>query len=194
LGRLRTLLGLAALGVAALLVIRQVANFIGVEELNVDTATQALDDAQRNTSQGGAEFAGPAPSLRNIPVSLVTVLFRPFVFEAHNLQALLTAIEGTLLLTIFIISWPRLRTIPRRLRMQPYVTLCIAYTLAFCFVFSSFQNFAILARERVMVYPFVLVLLALSTTADRARLAGDDRSAPRGASASVDYVRAPTRA
>jgi hypothetical protein len=37
----------------------------------------------------------------------------------------------------------------------------LTYTLLFCLVFSAFQNFGILARERVMVYPFVLVLLAL---------------------------------
>ena len=33
--------------------------------------------------------------------------------------------------------------------------------LLFCYIFSSFQNFGILARERVMVFPLVIVLLAL---------------------------------
>ena len=96
------------------------------------------------------------------------MLFRPFPFEVHNVPALLAAIEGTVLMALFVLSWPRLRTIPGRLRKQPYVTFCLTYTVLFCLVFSAFQNFGILARERVMVYPFVLVLLALpAATASR---------------------------
>jgi hypothetical protein len=82
---------------------------------------------------------------------------------------LLTACEGTLLLLLFLTSLSRLRALPGRLRRQPYVTLCVTFTLAFCFVFSSFQNFGILTRERVQVYPFVLVLQALPVVSAKAR-------------------------
>jgi hypothetical protein len=176
LGRVRTLVGLAALAGATILVLGQVAQFLGADEFNAETATGALDDAQRNTAQGGSEYASSGgPSLTSMPVNIVTVLFRPFLFEAHNFQTLLTACEGTLLLLIFLWSLPRLRSVLGRLRKQPYITLCITYTLAFCFVFSSFQNFGILTRERVQVYPFVLVLLALPA-ATRRRQASRERS------------------
>ncbi len=39
--------------------------------------------------------------------------------------------------------------------------LCLIYTLVFVYAFSTFANFGILTRERVMVLPFVLVLFAL---------------------------------
>ena len=55
----------------------------------------------------------------------------------------------------------RLRSLPRLIRTQPYVAFCLTYTLLFVVAFSSFANFGILTRQRVQVFPFVLVLLAL---------------------------------
>lgn len=161
LGRTRTVLGLGFIGIGTLLVIRRVSEFFGIDEFNLDTATEQLETAQRNTSTGDSEFSGGGASLRALPMNIATVLFRPFAFEVSNIQALLAAVEGTILMVLFILSWPRLRTIPRRLRKQPYVTYCLTYVILFCFMFSAFQNFGILARQRVLVFPLVLVLLAL---------------------------------
>jgi hypothetical protein len=161
LGRVRTVLGLVAIGTVTFFVIRRVAAFFELEEFNLDTAAQTIEYAEGQSAQGGSEFSGGGLSISNLPINLITVLFRPFPFEVHNIPALLAALEGTVLMLLFVLSWPRLRTIPGRLRKQPYVTFCLTYTLLFCLVFSAFQNFGILARERVMVYPFVLVLLAL---------------------------------
>jgi hypothetical protein len=102
-------------------------------------------------------------------MNVVTVLFRPFAFEVSNLQALLAALEGTMLMVLFVLSIPRLRRIPRRLRKQPYITYCVTYAILFCFIFSAFQNFGILARQRVLVFPLVLVLLALPLTTPESR-------------------------
>lgn len=187
LGRTRTIVGLAVIGVGTLLVIRKVSEFFGIDEFNLDTATETLDYAEGQTSQGGSEFAGGGASVRNLPMNIVTVLFRPFAFEVNNLQALLAALEGTMLMVLFVLSIPRLRTIPRRLRKQPYVTYCVTYSVLFCFMFSAFQNFGILARQRVLVFPLVLVLLALP-------LAKDESQQQRHRRASVvDHAVAATR-
>jgi hypothetical protein len=169
LSKTRTALGLAVIGVGTMLVIRRVSAFFGIDEFNLDTATETLDYAEGQSSQGGSEFAGGGASLRNLPMNVVTVLFRPFAFEVSNLQALLAALEGTMLMVLFVLSIPRLRTIPRRLRKQPYITYCVTYAILFCFIFSAFQNFGILARQRVLVFPLVLVLLALPLTTPESR-------------------------
>lgn len=163
-GSFRMVFGLAAIGGATLLVIRQVTQFFGLDQFNVDTATATMEYASGQTEQGGSEFDSSAASVTNLPLDLITVLFRPFPFEVHNLQSVLTALEGTALMVLFILSWPRLRTVAKRVFKQPYVTFSVTYVILFCFVFSAFQNFGILARERVMVYPLVLVLLALPLT------------------------------
>ena len=83
------------------------------------------------------------------------------VFEATNPQMLLAAVEGTLLLLLVALSWRSLVKLPGRLRRQPYLILCIVYTIVFVYAFSNFGNFGILTRQRVQVLPFVLVFLAL---------------------------------
>lgn len=169
LGRTRTLIGLGMIGGVTLLVTRRVAEFFGVDEFNLDTAVETLEYTEGQTAQGGSEFVGGGPSLQNLPLNIVTVLFRPFAFEVHNLQALIAALEATFLAVLFILAWPRLKTIPGRLRKQPYVTYCLTYILLFCFMFSSFQNFGILARQRVLVFPLVLALFALPLVTSSAR-------------------------
>ena len=86
------------------------------------------------------------------------VLIRPFPWEAHNAQALVTSVEGLSCSS----HWPgaaaaSLRRLPRRLKAS-YVLFCVLYSVAFVYAFSTFGNFGILARERVQVLPFVLAL------------------------------------
>jgi hypothetical protein len=186
------LAGLAAIGAITLLAIRQVSAFFGIDEFNLDTATETLEQSGERTADGGSEFEGGGASLRNIPMNVVTVLFRPFAFEVSNLQALLAALEGTILLVLFVLALPRLRTIRRRLRTQPYITYCITYTILFCYMFSSFQNFGILARQRVLVFPLFLALLALPlVTAGPHRSRGQQNSRRR--LSVTDYAATATR-
>jgi hypothetical protein len=192
LGKTRTVLGLATIGALTLLVTRRVAAFFGVDEFNLDTATETLDEVEGRTALGGSEFVGGEPSLQNLPMNIVTVLFRPFLFEVHNVPALLAALEGILIMVLVILAWPRLRTIPRRLRRQPYIAYCLTYIILFCFMFSAFHNFGILARQRVLVFPLVLALLALPPAA--AELKRLSRRPPAEEATSVtDYAVAATR-
>jgi len=179
LGRTRTLIGLAVIGIGTMLVIRRVSEFFGIDEFNLDAATETLEYAEGQTGQGGSAFVGGGPSLRNLPMNVLTVLFRPFPFEVDSLPTLLAALEGTMLMVLFILSLPRLRTVPRRLRKQPYIAYCLTYSILFCFMFSAFQNFGILARQRVLVFPLVLVLLALPLALPGSRSSYNRRAARR---------------
>ena len=89
------------------------------------------------------------------------MLFRPFPFEARNAQMLMQGLEGLLLIVLVVRAWPRLRRLPSLLRRNPYVTFCVVYMAAFIWAFSGFGNFGILARQRVLMIPFFVVLLAL---------------------------------
>ncbi|HEX6331130.1 MAG TPA: hypothetical protein VF129_07565, partial [Actinomycetota bacterium] len=93
---------------------------------------------------------------------LVTVLFRPFIFEAHNTQALVAAVEGSVLIAIVLYHWRSLVASLRGFRRQPYVAFVLAYVAMFIVGFSSIANFGILARQRVQLYPLFFVLLSLS--------------------------------
>ena len=156
------IVGLGLLLVTGTVVASRAATFFGVDSLNPETVSGVLDETAMQTATGGSQFqASQVSSPADFPPALVSVLFRPFPWEAHNLQALLVAVEGFLLLGLLVLSWQRLRGLLTYQAGRPYAALCVAFTALFVYAFSSFGNFGILARERVMVYPFVLALACL---------------------------------
>jgi drug/metabolite transporter (DMT)-like permease len=155
-------LGLAVILVGVYTAAHQAASFVGASSIDASNVDAAFSSAGAHTAEGGSSFqATVVRSPVDFPRAAVTVLFRPFLTEAHNGQMLIAAAEGTLLLGLFAFSWRRLSTVPRRLRQQPYLIVCLAYAAIFVYGFSYFANFGILTRERVQVLPFVLVFLAL---------------------------------
>ena len=146
------------------------ADFLGIENLHPGSTQQQFDKTRTNTNEGGSRFsAADAASPLGYPQAAVTILFRPFLFEATGSDQLATALEALGLLLLTILSWRRLLSVPSRLRAQSYVALSLAFVLVFFFVFAVISNFGILARERTMVLPFVFVLLSVRALTTNAR-------------------------
>lgn len=155
--------GLIGVGVVAFLLIQRADTFL--VDKGIDTSrgvTGALEATSDRTGQGGSEYtASPLESPSQAPVAIATVLFRPLITEAHNTQALLAAVEGTLLLCLTFLRFPRILRAIRNLRRHSYVAFALFYTLLFALAFSSFGNFGILTRQRVQLWPFYILLFAL---------------------------------
>lgn len=153
-------------GVAVLIVLTiafadRAAEYVGVEELTVAEVNETLDVRGGNTEVGGSEFTPvPLTNPLGIPAAFVTVLFRPFPWEANNLQSLMASAESLALLGLIAVSWRRFGGMARHLRENPYLIFALVYTLLFIWAFSRFGNFGIIARQRVLVMPFVLILAA----------------------------------
>jgi hypothetical protein len=128
-----------------------------------DGVTSVLAETTRRTNQGGSNFEAQSTgvSLTKLPYAAVTILFRPFPFEAHNAQAAVTALESLLLLCLTVARRRAIWQAVRHLRRRPYVAFVLVYSLLFVVAFSSIANFGILARERTQLLPFFLVLLTL---------------------------------
>jgi hypothetical protein len=165
----------------AFVTVHQAADFAGVSSVSANNVDSAIDDTADRTNGGNSSFnSAKVNSPLDFPNAAITVVFRPFLFEANNAQMLIAAAEGSVLMLLFALSAPRLRSLPRRLRRQPYLLMCIFYSGMFIYAFSNFSNFGIVTRERVQVLPFVLVFLALpkmpkadtATSATAVRAAG----------------------
>ncbi len=169
--------GLVLITVLAGFVTLRAATFLGIEEVSVSGVSDSIDEQSSRTSGGDSAFRpNPATNPANIPMAFVTVLFRPFPQEAHNSQTLLAAAEGLLALLLVARSWRQLLQVPRLLRREPYVALCLVFVVAFVIAFSSFSNFGILARERAQLWPVFLALLCVP-------LPVNARSSPRDVAA-----------
>ncbi|WP_327683182.1 hypothetical protein [Kitasatospora sp. NBC_00458] len=174
LGPLRTILTAVVLGAMAVLVLQQVSAFFGTDGTGGDAVNQVLSETSRRTSQGNSMINATAPedaapefglNPAGLPVAVISVLFRPFPFEASNVQNLIQSVECFALLVMFIRAWPRLSRVPRLFVQRSYVAFAAVYTLLFCWAFSTINNMGILSRERVQVLPMALVLLVVPATA-----------------------------
>jgi hypothetical protein len=167
-GKSGKIIGIALLAFIGVIAARQMQDAL---HLNSSSSFgDALDVAQRRTDEGGSSFqAARIRSIKDLPWAAVTVLFRPFPYEAGNAQALMSGFEGVVLIGLFSVWWRQLARSPRVALRNPFVAFALVYSTIFVFAFSSFGNFSIISRQRVQLFPFVLVLLCLNATARRSR-------------------------
>jgi len=154
--------GIMILMLVGFVVLSQVQSFFGVEKLDSGAVDTVLVHTNTQSTQGGSEYQVEAV---NGPIGFVNaaiaVVFRPWPFEANNVMSGIASLEGVFILGLVLTSLRRFAAFPRLLIRQPYVMFCTVFSLAFIFVFASIGNFGILVRQRVQLYPFLFVLLAL---------------------------------
>jgi hypothetical protein len=160
---------LAALAVIALVLVVRTEKFLDQSGIDTTSGTTLVGGLERRTGQGGSAFT-PSPVIgapHRLPIAIVTVLFRPFPNEAHNTQALGTALEGTFLLLFSLVRIRSGFAALGSMRRQPYVAFAFLYCGLFIVAFSALANFGLLARERVMLLPLYLVLFCIPSRGKR---------------------------
>lgn len=169
--------------VTAAYLIRGAQQFVGASEI-ADT-TSALEMAQRKSNFGSSAFGTASPLARVLAAPVL--FFRPFPWEIHNLQAAIAGGESLLLLLIVWHHRASLLNACRRLRQSAFTFFVLIFLVEFCAIFSAaISNFGLLARQRVMGVPFLLILISAMPAQVRAwgllRMGteGDTVALPRG--------------
>jgi 4-amino-4-deoxy-L-arabinose transferase-like glycosyltransferase len=162
--------GVVALLVIGSLLVPRAEHFLGVKDLSFNSVNNRLKRVSVDTTNVGSQNFGTAAASTNtptviddparIPIDIVTVLFRPFPWEAPTTVTLLASLESLFLLALTGASWRRLLAAIRHLGRRPYVGYSLFYVILFIGTFASVGNFGILARERVQTLPPFFVLLA----------------------------------
>ena len=169
--------GFITIAILAAAVLRTSATFINLQDLSIEGVTEFMETEQEGTEQGGSAFVGTLPfSPRTLALGVVTVLFRPFPWEAPGILGLAAALESLALLALIV--W-RLRSVLRawvRAFRDAYLAFNVVYVTLFVFFFSLIANFGILVRQRVQVLPFVFVLLAYEAVRQEAETRNRDMS------------------
>jgi hypothetical protein len=120
-----------------------------------------LNEVQTRTSKGGSKIEGDsANSITEYPLAFFTVMFRPTLLEVRSATSGIAALETTTLLAFVVFSWRRLGHLPQVLLRRPFLMFCFVYTGIFAFAWSSIGNLGILARQRSLAWPALLLLLA----------------------------------
>ena len=108
------------------------------------------------------------------PYALMTVIVRPFPWESGSIPELVTALEAAFVGYLIIKGGKN--TLGRVRRDRPIAIYATVATLVFVELFSHFNNFGILARQRTQIAPFLYLLLALPPTKSKA---DPDTNAPK---------------
>lgn len=156
--------GVAVLVVLGLLATARFQEYFKLDDLDTAAVGQLLEDTADKSQSGDGSDYGAVSAVKNpltFPLAVLAVLFRPFPFEANNVQALATSLEGTFLIGMFVVCWRRVWAGLRQILRSAFVAFCVAYSVLFVVAFSSIGNFGILARQRSLVYPMVIALLTL---------------------------------
>ena len=158
--------------------------------------TGALNKVAANNHGVGAGFGSSTVTYSANPLwfprDLYTVLFDPLPVTAHSITQLIAATENLVILGVIVASLAHLALVPRASRHRPYVLVCLIYSIGFIYLFAALGNLGLITRERTLLLPFLLVLLALPVAPDgRApypwqRRAGDGPTAERTASPAED--------
>ena len=128
----------------------------------VDRVDAIFNSTESRTEVGGSNFqAVVIRSPIDWPVAIVRTLTRPLPTEIDSFTELLPGLETTAFLVLAAVGWRRLAHIPRLMRSTPYLWFALSVLVMFGVAFSVFGNLGLLARQRSLVVPFMVLLVCL---------------------------------
>lgn len=148
-----------AIGLAAL-------DRFGVEQVDLEGVQEFMEHRAGLTAKGGSAIA-TSGGLVNIPMAFVNILVRPFPWEAHHVLALVSSLE---MIAFWFLVWRRRAVLRQALvgwRKNRLLTFSLVYAVGYVLMIGLvFQNLGIIARQRVLVFPFLFVLLEAAPDVD----------------------------
>jgi hypothetical protein len=154
----------AVLGVGGIVVLGQY-----FPEYALDNFTARSFELQQLGRRGGSAFALGSETPTTLvgqflyaPAALLASLFRPSLFEVHNLLMLANAVETTALTLLFarILVTRNLGNVWRQITDNPFLVFCAVFVFTFGIAVGlASSNLGTLSRYRGPLLPFFVVLL-----------------------------------
>lgn len=166
--------------------------FTGSSGEESESLASSLDSTIARTEIGGSAFTPtPVRTPIDIPAATITVLYRPFVFEARNPVVLVSAMEGMLLLVLTALALRWIWRVFPAMYRSPFAAFCGVFILGYVVAFSNIANAGILSRQRTQLYPMLMLLVAIAYEIHR--LALDDRPVEQELAVARERRRAASR-
>ncbi len=158
------LIGVPVVLVVGFILIGRATSFLGIENLSLNAMLQVITEQSSQVfdeGRSGSNFAPPTVGTPTwIPEAFVTVLFRPFPWEVHNLAALIQSLDGALLAGMMLIGSGRLIRSLRTEGQNPILIFGIVFIFMSVIALGTLGNFGLLARQRVIVLPLLFIVFS----------------------------------
>jgi hypothetical protein len=143
---------------------------LGVDQVDLEGIQEFMEDRADMTAIGGSAIGGSS-GLSDVPMAFVNILLRPFPWEAHHAFAMLSSLEMVLL---WAFVFRRRRTLKQALlgwRQNRLLTFALVFSLAYVLMIGLvFHNLGIISRQRVLVFPFLFLILEAQPVPARRRV------------------------
>jgi len=141
-------------------IVKEATAQFGFEVTDLEGANEFFQFRAGQTQAGGSEITSVGGGPLGVIMAYVNILFRPFLFEAHNVMSLFSAVEVT---ALWVFAFRRRRRIAYALRnwkKDRFLRIGVPMTLLYVLMIGlTFSNLGIIARQRVLVMPFLFALL-----------------------------------
>ncbi|MES1182701.1 MAG: hypothetical protein ABUL60_02745 [Myxococcales bacterium] len=133
---------------------------LGLEDADLEGVQEHFEMRSVGTMHGGSQIE-LATGWKAVPVGLITILMRPFPWEARGIQ-LLSALE---IWTFWgAVVWQRKSALAflSAWRTHRILRFALPFTGAMALVYGmAFANLGIIARQRAVILPFMLLLVSV---------------------------------
>lgn len=144
------------ISVGVVITLQFVQQYVGLNDASLESLDQYVDKRQSYNRGGGSSLD---ISSMSYPMQMFTYVFRPLPFEAHSIVALITSIENTFLLLLFLfISFKSKFNL--RVLLENKNLWLFTYAFLTCTILAiTTANLGIATRQKWMFMPVLLYLL-----------------------------------
>ena len=150
----------------AVVILVRALDLLGLAGADLDALQSFHLVTAERTIRGHSSFEATGNVALAIPMAFVNILARPFITEAHNVMALVSSIEMMGFWVLVIGRGRSLWSSLRSWRVNRMLRFIIPFSLLYIVMIgATFQNLGLIARQRTLVMPALLILLAVPTSA-----------------------------
>lgn len=158
---------------ATIIIIPIMLNYIGLgESEDLSDVDDYVDKRQSSNLSGGSSLDIASMSL---PMQMVTYLFRPLPFEAHNLLALLASLDNVVLLLLFVLGLFAFLKKKKPSIESNRIFLWIYFYISLIVLATTTANLGIAMRQKWMFIPFIVFLLLSIIGSKNINLSGNKK-------------------
>ncbi|NCU32521.1 MAG: hypothetical protein EOM23_06235 [Candidatus Moranbacteria bacterium] len=126
---------------------------------------ESMANIQSNMAYGGSALqmkqVTSVGDIVYVPYNVMTVIFRPFIFEAHNAMALFSALEGSVLMMYAFHWFSKRRRSKNKKEDSAFLMFCIIYVLFSALAWSCVMgNMGTIVRQRIHLLPMLFMIIA----------------------------------
>jgi hypothetical protein len=134
---------------------------LGLEQADYGSIESFVLHSSGQTFQGGSAFDRADSLPVAVPMAFLNILFRPFIIEAHSSMALVSSLEMMVFWWVVIRNRRHIATRLRSWGDNRFVRFAVPFVLLYIVMIGiTFQNFGIIARQRALVMPALLLVMA----------------------------------